>query len=265
MADVTRVAIVGASGRMGRALLEDAEGAGCEVVAAIVRPGSPSLGEALGPGGVRATDDLAEAASRCDVVIDFSSPAACVVAARAAAAAGVAFVSGTTGLGAEELAALEQAAGEAAVLHAANFSVGVNVLARLVELAARATGEEWDLEVFEAHHKHKVDAPSGTALLLGRAAAAGRGVDLDAVADWARHGATGPREQGAIGFQVMRGGDIVGEHTVFACGEGERIELGHRATDRGIFARGALRAARWIAARGPGAYSMDDVLFGSGS
>ncbi len=263
MSGVTKVAIVGATGRMGKALLENAEDAGCEVVAAIVRPGSSRLGEALGPAGVRATDDLAEVVSGCDVVIDVSSPAACVEAARVAASAGVAFVSGTTGLDADELSALERAASETALLHAANFSVGVNVLARLVELASRATGEAWDLEVFEAHHKHKVDAPSGTALMLGRAAATGRGVDLEDVADWARHGATGPRERGAIGFQVLRGGDIVGEHTVFVCGEGERIELGHRATDRGIFARGALRAARWLATRPPGTYSMGDVLFGS--
>ncbi len=259
MSSVTRIAIVGAGGRMGRALLESAKAPDFEVAAAIERAGSPWLGEVLG--SVRVTGNLEEVASGCDVVIDFSSPESCVRAARIAASSGAAFVSGTTGLDAAAHEVLAQVARETAVLHAANFSVGVNVLARLVELAAQATGEEWDLEVFEAHHRHKVDAPSGTALMLGRSAAAGRGVELDEVADWARHGVTGPREPGAIGFQVVRGGDIVGEHTVFACGEGERIELTHRATDRGIFARGALRAARWMASRRPGSYSMDDVLF----
>ena len=264
MERVTKIGIVGASGRMGRSLLENAADGPFEVVAAIERAGGQWVGEALGPQGITATDDLSARIAECDVVIDFSSPESCVESARIAAAAGVRFVSGTTGLSAAQLAELNARSSEVALLHAANFSVGVNVLARLVELASRATGEGFDLEVFESHHKRKVDAPSGTALMLGHAAAAGRDWELDEVATWAREGHTGPREDDSIGFQVLRGGDIVGEHTVFMCGAGERIELTHRATDRGIFARGALRAAAWLATRPAGVYTMSDVLFGEG-
>jgi len=262
MSQVTRIAIVGASGRMGRSLLEHAAAdPELEVVAAIEHSESAALGEPLGPRGIVATSDLARHITACDVVIDFSSPDACVRAAQLASTHGVRFVTGTTGLDDVQKSALADCAAKAAVLHAANFSVGVNVLARLVELASSATGEGFDLEVFEAHHRHKVDAPSGTALLLGRAAASGRGRDLEDVAQWARHGHTGARTDDEIGFQVVRGGDIVGEHTVFLCGAGERIELTHRATDRGIFARGALRAAKWMAGRPAGRYAMSDVLF----
>ncbi len=263
MSQPLRLAIVGAAGRMGQSLLSCAHALPeLHVVAAIERPGSRQLGEALGPQPMRVTGNLEEVITDCDVVIDFSSPESCLRAARIAAQAGVRLVTGTTGLSATQQAELVACAEQAAVLQAANFSVGVNVLARLVELASAATGAEFDLELFEAHHRHKVDAPSGTALMLGRAAAAGRGLDLEAQAQWARHGQTGARQQDAIGFQVARGGDIVGEHTVMLCGEGERLELVHRATDRAIFARGALRAARWLASQRPGLYSMQDVLFG---
>ena len=244
MSHPLNLGIIGAGGRMGRALLQNAHAASdLHVSAAIEHPGSENLGARLGPQGIQVSGDLASVVSACDVLIDFSTPQSCLDAARQAANAGKPFVTGTT------------------VLRADNFSVGVNVLARLVELASRACGEDFDLEIFESHHKHKVDAPSGTALMLGKAAARGRGQELEDVATWARHGQTGARQPGSIGFQVLRGGDIVGEHTVFACGDGERLELTHRATDRGIFARGALRAARWTFTKKSGLYTMQDVLF----
>ncbi|MEM1347180.1 MAG: 4-hydroxy-tetrahydrodipicolinate reductase [Myxococcota bacterium] len=262
MSQRTRIAIVGAGGRMGLSLLEHASAdPALEVVAAIERPGSSHLGEPLGPEGISITGNLEEHITACDVVLDFSSPEACVRAARIASTNGTRFLTGTTGLDEAQQQALDACAAHTGVLQAANFSVGVNVLARLVELASNATGEGFDLEVFEAHHRHKVDAPSGTALLLGRAAAAGRGRELEDVAQWARHGQAGARTDDEIGFQVVRGGDIVGEHTVFLCAAGERIELTHRATDRGIFARGALRAAKWMTGKPAGKYAMNDVLF----
>lgn len=262
MAQTVRIGIQGAAGRMGQALLLNAASSPeLEVVAAIDHPGSASLGEELGPQRIVATGNLAEVIHLCDVLIDFSTPTSCIQAARQAANAGVRFVSGTTGLSAQDLEELERCAQQTAILHAANFSVGVNVLERLVELASQATGSDFNLEVFESHHRHKVDSPSGTALYLGRAAARGRGHDLEDVAAWARHGINAPRTDDEIGFSVVRGGDIVGEHTVFLCGQGERLELTHRATDRGIFARGALRAARWLVGKPAGEYSMQDVLF----
>ena len=266
MSGPKRVAIVGAGGRMGRSLLENAPGQGeLEVVAALEHPGSALLGQRLGPQGITVTGSLAEHIGSCDVVVDFSTPASCLQTARMAASAGVALVSGTTGLGGEELEELYGHASEIALIHAANFSVGVNVLAELAFLASQATGEAFDMEVFEAHHKHKVDAPSGTALWLGEQAARGRGHELEDVAVWAREGQVGVRHPQEIGFSVVRGGDIVGEHTLFYCAQGERLELTHRATDRGIFARGALRAAGWLAKQRAGRYSMRDVLFGPGA
>lgn len=255
--------IVGARGRMGTQLLK-AGGAqhGLVITDAIVRPGSIDVGRTLGPDAVRATDELATAVGNADVVIDFSSPQACLDAAAIAARAGCAFVSGTTGLSAAQFDQLRGYTSDIPVLWASNFSVGVHVLERLVELAAQASGPGFDIEILEAHHQHKVDAPSGTALLLGEAAARGRDVNLQDHARFERHGHVGPRADNEIGFQSIRGGDIVGEHTVFLCGAGERLELSHRATDRAIFARGALRAARWIAHRPPGWYQMQDVLFG---
>lgn len=247
---------------MGLSLLEHAHAlAHIDVVAAIDRPGGDALGQRRGPSQIPVTGDLAEHITQCDVVVDFSTPEASVRAVRMAAGAGCAFVSGTTGLTATQQSIFDECARSIPVLQAANFSVGVNVLERLVELASRATGEGFDLEVFEAHHRRKVDAPSGTALFLGEAAARGRDTTLDESAQWTRHGQVGPRSEGEIGFQVVRGGDIVGEHTVFVCGDGERLELTHRATDRGIFAQGALRAASWLHAKRPGVYTMSDVLF----
>jgi 4-hydroxy-tetrahydrodipicolinate reductase len=261
--DVVRVGIVGAGGRMGQSLVEELEGFdGLELSAAVEDSEAAALGRSYGA-GVEVTADVEAAAAVCDVLVDFSTPEGCLAAAHAAASEGAALVTGTTGLDEAQQRALEALGEEIALLQAANFSVGINVLAALVERASAATDEGFDLEIFEAHHRHKVDAPSGTALALGRAAARGRDLgELEEVAAWARHGHTGPRGDDDIGFGVLRGGDIVGEHTVYLCGAGERLELTHRATDRGIFARGALRAAGWLSGRAAGRYDMDDVLFG---
>lgn len=194
-----------------------------------------------------------------DVVIDFSTPAGFDAALVHCSAHGVAFVSGTTGLDAAQRERLDAAAKTIPVLHAANFSLGVAVLTRLLRDAARAL-PDWDLEIVEAHHARKVDAPSGTALALGRAVAEARGQDFDDVAAFGRHGRTGVRKTGTIGFASLRAGDIVGEHTAFLVGHDERIELAHRAFDNAIFARGALAAAAWLAGQPPGAYALEDVL-----
>ncbi len=198
-------------------------------------------------------------APRLDVVIDFSTPAGFDAALAHCRAHRIALVSGTTGLGAAQCAAVGEAAREIPVLHAANFSLGIAVLTKLLREAASAL-PGWDLEIIEAHHARKVDAPSGTALALGRAAAAARGQDFDAVAVFARHGHTGARPGNAIGFSSIRAGAIVGEHTALLVTKDERIELTHRAGDSTIFARGALHAAAWLAGKPPGAYSLDDVL-----
>jgi len=194
-----------------------------------------------------------------DVVIDFSTPAGFDSALAHCRAHKIAFVCGTTGLDADQRARLQEAARDIPVLYAANFSIGNAVLTKLLRDAARAL-PDWDLEIIEAHHARKVDAPSGTALALGRAAASARGQDFDEVADFARHGHTGVRRKGAIGFASIRAGEIVGEHTVLLATADERIELGHRAYDNTIFARGALHAAAWLADKPPGTYSLDDVL-----
>lgn len=246
MSDQLGITVFGASGRMGRELLRLIELA-------------PDLGLR---GSIAGAPDSDDAVAAADVVVDFSTPAGCQSALRACLAHGTPLVSGTTGLGEELRAELDRATVQIPVIWAANFSVGVHVLAHLVQLASSAM-PGFDIEVFEAHHRNKVDAPSGTARLLGAAAAAGRDATLEDVAKLSRAGHTGPRTDAEIGFQVVRGGSIVGEHTVFLCGDGERLELTHRAQDRSIFAAGALRAARWIANREPGLYTMPDVLFGS--
>lgn len=207
------------------------------------------------------TTEPAELFARADAVIDFTRPEATVKHAQLAAETDTAMIIGTTGLTAEDEAVLSQAADKTTIIYAANMSVGVNMLLALVEKAAASLGPDgWDIEIFESHHKHKVDAPSGTALAIGKAAAAGRAVDLDAVKVAARDGITGEREQGSIGFSVARGGDVVGEHTAYFYSEGERIELTHIATNRALFARGALRAAQWVKDKPAGLYSMKDVL-----
>lgn len=195
-----------------------------------------------------------------DVVIDFSRPEFTALLATEAARTGKALVSGTTGLNAEQMQHLQQAAQSAPILHAANMSLQVNLLALLVEQAARALDKTTDIEIVEMHHRHKVDAPSGTALMLGQAAAKGRNIGLDGTAVKSREGDIGPRTQGSIGFATLRGGDVVGEHSVLFAGEGERLELSHKATNRDIFARGALQAAYWLNGKPAGFYTMRDVL-----
>ncbi len=264
-----KLVVLGAAGRMGRTLVRIvAETRGASVHAAIERPGNALLGQDAGtlagvaPAGVVLGDDLDTALDGADGILDFTAPASSVAVARLAAARGLVHVIGTTGFSAEDEAAIRQAAGAGAVIvKSGNMSLGVNLLASLVEQAARALGPDaFDIEIVEMHHRHKVDAPSGTALLLGQAAADGRGIDLGASSVRVRDGHTGAREDGTIGFATLRGGSVVGEHQVILAGEGERIELAHRAEDRSIFARGAVRAALWAKDRSPGLYSMRDVL-----
>ena len=268
MAELPGLVVTGASGRMGQTLVQLIAGAGdrARLAGAVERPGHPwigrDIGEAMGgaPLGLAVTDDPLEVFARAQGVIDFTAPAATVEFAGLAAQARAVHVIGTTGLEEEHLARIRAAARHAVVVRAGNMSLGVKLLVALTRKVAEALGEDWDLEIVEAHHRMKVDAPSGTALMLGKAAAAGRGVALDDVADRGRDGLTGARVRGHIGFSSVRGGDIVGEHDVIFAGEGERVVLRHLATDRAIFARGALRAALWGQDKAPGEYSMMDVL-----
>ncbi|MBI3274669.1 MAG: 4-hydroxy-tetrahydrodipicolinate reductase [Methylocystis sp.] len=262
-----RLVVVGAAGRMGRMLVRAIpDTLGVRLAGALELAGSPAVGQdsgalAGGPAnGVAISADPASVLHNADVVVDFSSPAATVALAGRAAHARVAHVIGTTGLSPGDLATIASAARATAIVRSGNMSLGVNLLAVLVEQAARALGPAWDAEIVEMHHKLKVDAPSGTALLLGEAAARGRGVDLAAHSARARDGLTGPRKPGDIGFACLRGGTVIGDHTAIFAGFGERIEFTHRAEDRGIFARGALAAALWTRGRAPGLYSMADVL-----
>ena len=224
--------VFGASGRMGRAIAEAAS----------------------------EREDVRVGSDKADVFVDFSAPDALEAHLVQARGAGKPILIGTTGLTEAHQALIDAAAGEIAVIQAANTSLGVNLLTHLVREAAARLGADWDIEISEMHHRRKVDAPSGTALLLGQAAAEGRGVDLASVADRGRDGITGPREAGHIGFAALRGGTVAGEHQVIFAGEGERIELGHRAESRAIFARGAIQAALWLAGKPAGRYSMADVL-----
>ncbi|RMD88357.1 MAG: 4-hydroxy-tetrahydrodipicolinate reductase [Alphaproteobacteria bacterium] len=261
------IGVTGAAGRMGRsviqAVLADPRArlaGGCEA------PGHPAVGTPIrDPGSgqttgldINATPESLFAAS--DVVIDFTAPAASTRHAALAAETGTALVIGTTGLGPAEQAAIAAAAARAPILVAANFSLGINLLLALTRLAAARLGPDYDLEVLDFHHRHKKDAPSGTALALLRAAAEGRGLAPEAALAALAADRDGVRKPGALGFAVLRGGDVVGEHSVILAGEGERLELTHRASDRTVFARGALAAARWLAGRPPGLYSMADVL-----
>ncbi len=256
-----RIVIHGAGGRMGQTLARVI--AGCDearVVAGVDPRTTAEALEACGfPAGAPVVRTLEEAPPH-DLLIDFSVAAAVSLAARHCAQAGVALVSGTTGLGASERAALVEAARSVAVLAAPNMSVGVNLLFALAHQLGVALGGGWDLEVSEIHHRRKVDAPSGTAARLLEILAAARGADRAPEVRHGRHGLVGPRSESEIGAHALRGGDVVGEHTVFAFGEGERLELTHRATDRAIFARGALRAALWLRGRPAGLYGMADVL-----
>jgi len=243
-----------------------AEDPRARLVAAVEHRGHDWIGQDVGtamggaPMDVAVTDDPLEAIARAHAVIDFTAPAATVEFAGLAAQARCAHVIGTTGLAEDDLARIRAAARHATIVRAGNMSLGVNLLVQLTRQVAAALDEDFDIEVIEAHHNQKVDAPSGTALMLGEAAAQGRGVALDAAADRGRDGITGKRERGHIGFHAIRGGDIVGEHDVLFAGPGERITLRHVATDRAVFARGALKAALWAQGRKPGEYDMLDVL-----
>jgi 4-hydroxy-tetrahydrodipicolinate reductase len=266
-----RLAIVGAAGRMGRMLVRTIpDTLGVSLVGALEHEGSAELGQDSGrlvgaaENGVLVTADAEAVLRSCDAAIDFSSPASTVQIATLAAAQGVAHVVGTTGLSQEDLEAIAAAAQKTVVVRSGNMSLGLNLLAVLVERAAEALGPAWDAEIVEMHHRLKVDAPSGTALLLGEAAARGRGVALADHSARGRDGLTGPRRAGDIGFASLRGGTVVGDHSVIFAGAGERIELSHRAEDRGIFARGALAAALWTRGKPAGLYSMADVLGLSG-
>ena len=261
------IVITGASGRMGQMLIKtvlDSDKA--TLVGAVERCGHDwvgrDVGEAMGgvPLGVTVTDDALEAFSKAQAVIDFTAPEATLEFAALAAQARAVHVIGTTGMTDEQIAQLAPAARHAVIVRAGNMSLGVNLLVQLTKKVAAALDEDFDIEVIEAHHHHKVDAPSGTALMLGEAAAEGRGVKLADVSDRGRDGITGARKRGDIGFTAIRGGDIVGEHDVLFAGAGERIVLRHMATDRALFARGALKAALWGQDKSPGEYDMIDVL-----
>lgn len=262
-----RLCVVGAGGRMGRALVSAvSEHPGTVLASALERPGSEVIGADAGvlaglpAAGVPVTGDTDEALSQADAILDFTSPKATLMFAKEAAKRNIIHVIGTTGCSAEDDAAIAAAAGSARIVKSGNMSLGVNLLSALVRKAAAALDADFDIEVVEMHHRHKVDAPSGTALLLGSAAAEGRGIDLAENSVRVRDGITGARERGTIGFATLRGGSVVGEHTVILAGEGERIELTHAALDRALFARGAVKAALWAGGKSPGLYSMMDVL-----
>ncbi|NUB46422.1 4-hydroxy-tetrahydrodipicolinate reductase [Fertoebacter nigrum] len=267
MTDLPGIVITGASGRMGQMLIRTVLASDrARLVGCVERAGHAwvgrDVGEAMGGAavGVVATDDPLEAFARAQAVLDFTAPAATVEFAALAAQARAVHVIGTTGLEAEHLHKIAWAAHHAVIVRAGNMSLGVNLLVQMTKKVAQALDADWDVEVVEAHHRRKVDAPSGTALMLGQAAADGRGVDLAAVRDAGRDGITGVRRLGDIGFSSIRGGDIVGEHDVIFAADGERVVLRHIATDRSVFARGALRAALWGQGQKPGEYDMLDVL-----
>jgi 4-hydroxy-tetrahydrodipicolinate reductase len=262
----TRIAVIGAAGKMGRAIVRTiAEGNTSKLTAAVERAGSPELGAdagtlaGIGAAGVKLQVPLPDKGA-ADVWIDFSAPASTVANVRTAAAAGVRIVVGTTGLGTDDKQVIADAAKTIPIVFAPNMSVGVTVLLKLVADAARALGHGYDIEIVEAHHRAKRDAPSGTALRLAEAAAEGANRDLAKTARYSRHGDIGPRTADEIGIQTIRGGDVVGDHTVFFLGLGERVEITHKASSRDTFARGAVRAAEWLAGQGPGLYDMRDVL-----
>jgi 4-hydroxy-tetrahydrodipicolinate reductase len=266
MADM-RLIVVGAGGRMGRTLVKAvAESSGLALAGAVEAAGSTLLGQdagvlaGIGASGIKLTEDIKPLLARADAIVDFTTPAATLAHAELAAASGLVHVIGTTGLRADDEAKIAEAAKRTVIVKSGNMSLGVNLLAALVKRVAMTLGPEFDIEILEMHHNKKVDAPSGTALLLGQAAAAGRRVDLAQTSVRGRDGVTGARRSGDIGFAALRGGSVVGEHFAIFAGPAERIELVHKAEDRMIFARGALTAAVWGRGRPPGLYSMADVL-----
>ncbi|MBX3643279.1 MAG: 4-hydroxy-tetrahydrodipicolinate reductase [Rubrivivax sp.] len=260
-----KIVVAGASGRMGRMLIEAVVASGdCVLTGALEVAGSPALGSdplaALGrPGGLRITDDLRAGLAGADVLIDFTRPEGTLAHLAVCREFGVRAVIGTTGFSDAQKAQIAEHARHLAIVMAPNMSLGVNVVLKLLGVAARAL-DGYDVEVIEAHHRHKVDAPSGTALAMGEAVARASGRTLDDCAVWGRHGVTGERDPASIGFAVVRGGDIVGEHTVLFAGSGECIEITHKSASRVNYAQGSLRAARFVAAQPPGLYGMDDVL-----
>jgi 4-hydroxy-tetrahydrodipicolinate reductase len=263
----TRIAVAGAGGRMGRTLIQAvAETPGLVLGAATERPGSSLIGAdagelaGLGPLGVALSGDLGAVTDTFDCLVDFTAPDATLRHLGLCRAAGKRMVIGTTGLDVDQRAAVADAGAAIGVVFAPNMSVGVNLCLKLLDMAARVLGDDVDVEIIEAHHRHKVDAPSGTALRMGEVVAAALGRDLAEVAVYGRKGHTGPRERRTIGFETIRAGDIVGEHGVWFVADGERLEIAHKASSRMTFARGALRAAAWIATRGPGLFDMQDVL-----
>ncbi|PPE69655.1 4-hydroxy-tetrahydrodipicolinate reductase [Caldimonas thermodepolymerans] len=261
-----RIAIAGSSGRMGRMLIEAVLAADdCQLVAALDRPDSPALGQDAGAflgqaTGVAISADIPAALAQADYLIDFTRPEGTMAHLRACRAAGVKAVIGTTGFSDEQKAEIAAIARDVAVVMAPNMSVGVNVVLKLLDVAARALKEGYDIEIIEAHHRHKVDAPSGTALKMGEVVAAALGRDLKQCAVYGREGVTGERDPSTIGFATVRGGDIVGDHTVLFAGTGERIEITHKSSSRATYAQGSLRAVRFLAGKACGLYGMDHVL-----
>jgi len=261
-----KIAIAGSAGRMGRALLEAVlQASDFKLAAALEQKGNPAVGKDAGelvgsPCGVRIGDDVAKAIEDCGVLIDFTRPDGALAHVAACRKQGVSMVIGTTGFSEAQKKEVAGAAREIAIVMSPNFSVGVNVAFRLLEVAARALGKGYDIEIVEAHHRHKVDAPSGTALRMGEVVAQALGRDLKKTAVYGREGVTGERADQTIGFATVRGGDIVGDHSVMFIGTGERLEITHRAASRATFAGGALRAARFVAQQKNGLFDMADVL-----
>ncbi len=262
-----RLVVTGAAGRMGRTLVRVIAGSDkCVLAGALERPGAGEIGAdvgdlaGVGRLGIAVSDDPLPLLAAADGVLDFTAPAASVELAGLAAQARIVHVIGTTGLSPADLSAIAAAGRHAVIIRSGNMSLGVNLLAAVTRKVAAALDEDFDIEIVEMHHRHKVDAPSGTALMLGEAAAEGRGIALETHAARGRDGHTGARRQGDIGFAVLRGGSVVGEHSVIFAGEGERVEIAHKAEDRTVFARGAVKAALWGRGCKPGVYSMADVL-----
>jgi len=262
-----KIGVMGAAGRMGQALIHAINNSNsCTLAGATEQSGSPAIGQdasalaGLEATGISITDNLPELFTKLDAILDFTGPAATIEFAELAAQARIVHVIGTTGFNIEQEQKIKAAARHATIIKAGNMSLGVNLLAALTEKVAKALGEDFDIEIVEMHHRHKVDAPSGTALMLGEAAASGREINLSDRAIRTRDGHTGPRPDGDIGFATLRGGSVVGDHTVIFAGPGERIELTHRADDRTIFAGGAVKAALWGKGQTPGLYNMRDVL-----
>ena len=261
-----KIAIAGASGRMGRMLIEAVlNDSDAQLVGALDRAGSPFLGQDAGAflgkqTGVTLTDDLDAVFAQADYLIDFTRPEGTIAHVAAALRHDVKLVIGTTGFTDEQKATLHAAAAKIGIVFSANMSVGVNVTLKLLEFAAKHFSHGYDIEIIEAHHRHKVDAPSGTALMMGEAVAGALGRSLDDCAVYGRHGVTGERDPSTIGFSAIRGGDIVGDHTVLFAGVGERIEITHKSSSRVSYAQGALRAVRFLSERGAGLFEMQDVL-----